>query len=50
VQQAVENDAMPPSFIELEPPVEPLSDGEKALLLGWCADGAPGRAAACAEP
>jgi uncharacterized membrane protein len=50
LQQAIEGDAMPPSFIQLDPPVEPLTEGEKALLLAWCADGAPGSPEPCPEP
>jgi hypothetical protein len=41
IETAVAGDYMPPSFIMLDPPVEPLSESERELLLGWCASGAP---------
>ena len=37
---AVESDFMPATFIELEPPVEPLDADEKALLVDWLSRGA----------
>jgi len=37
---AVESDFMPATFIELEPPVEPLDAAEKALLMDWLSRGA----------
>jgi hypothetical protein len=37
---AVESDFMPATFIELEPPVEPLDADEKARLLDWLSRGA----------
>lgn len=37
---AVESDFMPATFIELEPPVEPLDASEKALLVDWLSRGA----------
>jgi uncharacterized membrane protein len=45
---AVETDFMPYTQIPLDPPVEPLTPQEKALLLDWLADGAlPSFDAAC---
>jgi hypothetical protein len=32
---------MPPLWLEVEPPVEPLSCSEKATLLAWVRQGAP---------
>lgn len=37
---AVESDFMPATFIELEPPVEPLDATEKGLLVDWLSRGA----------
>jgi hypothetical protein len=37
---AVESDFMPATFIDLEPPVEPLDAAEKALLVDWLSRGA----------
>jgi hypothetical protein len=37
---AVESDFMPATFIELEPPVEPLDASEKTLLVDWLSRGA----------
>lgn len=31
---------MPPQFLSLTPPVEPLTDEERSTLLEWCAAGA----------
>lgn len=31
---------MPPQFLSLTPPVEPLTDEERTTLLDWCAAGA----------
>jgi uncharacterized membrane protein len=33
--------SMPPDFIQLEPPAEPLNETERELLAAWCAAGAP---------
>jgi uncharacterized membrane protein len=41
IEQVVSRDEMPPTFIELDPPVMPLLADEKQLLLDWCAAGAP---------
>lgn len=41
---AVSSDFMPPSFLVLEPEVEPLTAQELATLLAWCEQGAPGPA------
>jgi uncharacterized membrane protein len=44
ISAAVSSDFMPPSFLKLEPEVEPLSEEERATLLDWCEQGAPGPA------
>jgi hypothetical protein len=38
---AIETDFMPLTQLDLEPPVEPLTPGEKALLLDWLQSDAP---------
>jgi uncharacterized membrane protein len=48
IAAAVMSDFMPPSFLALEPPVAALTGEERALLLDWCADGAPRGDAECA--
>jgi hypothetical protein len=30
---------MPAQYIKLKPPVEPLQDEERMILLSWCAQG-----------
>lgn len=42
MQRALESGAMPPLYLELEPPVAALTDDEKQLLLHWCDASAPG--------
>ena len=37
---AIESDFMPATFLDLDPPVEPLDASEKALLLDWLTRGA----------
>ena len=37
---AVTSAYMPPQFLSLTPPVEPLTDEERTTLLDWCAAGA----------
>jgi len=37
---AVASAYMPPQFLNLTPPVEPLTDEERMTLLDWCAAGA----------
>lgn len=50
LQAVVEERAMPPSFIELDPPALPLDDDERALLLDWCQSGAaPAPSSGCGE-
>jgi cytochrome c5 len=45
---AIEKGIMPFTELKLDPPVEPLTADEKALLLNWLGDGAPpAEAAAC---
>jgi uncharacterized membrane protein len=36
----IDSKYMPPQFIELDPPVEPLTAEERASLLAWCSQGA----------
>jgi uncharacterized membrane protein len=45
IAAAVSSDFMPPSFLNVTPPVEPLTDLERAALLDWCERGAPGPSA-----
>jgi len=40
IQTMVEDDKMPPSDVILSPPAQPLTAGEKALLLAWLEAGA----------
>jgi uncharacterized membrane protein len=42
IATTVSSDFMPPSFLKVAPPVEPLTDLERAALLDWCDRGAPG--------
>jgi uncharacterized membrane protein len=44
IEAALASDYMPPTFLELDPPVTPLTDDERSLLLAWCVSGAPGAA------
>jgi hypothetical protein len=39
--KAIADDFMPPTWLEVEPPVQPLTAGEKQILLDWLAAGAP---------
>jgi hypothetical protein len=41
MKAAIESDYMPPTFLELEPAVEPLSEPERAALLDWLASDPP---------
>jgi len=41
IASAVDTEYMPPQFIELAPPVAPLSADERTALLAWCSQGAP---------
>jgi hypothetical protein len=50
IESAVSTDFMPATFIELEPPVEPLSEPERAVLLRWCSLGAPPAPSGDCEP
>ena len=47
MRQVVESDYMPPGFLKVTPPVEPLSAAEKSTLLGWLAGEPPLGAASC---
>lgn len=50
IQAVVEQRAMPPSFVQLDPPAAPLDDDERALLLDWCQSGAaPAPSSGCPE-
>jgi uncharacterized membrane protein len=40
VHDAVESEYMPPTFLKLDPPVEPLTSNERAVLLDWAEAGA----------
>lgn len=42
IAAAVSSDYMPPSFLQLTPEVEPLTEQERTTLLDWCDAGAPG--------
>ncbi len=48
--QALEDALMPPSFIELDPPVQSLSPAELETLLDFCQAGAPAGDGNCADP
>lgn len=41
MEEAVASGTMPATFLKLDPPVEPLDESEKQLLLDWCAADAP---------
>jgi hypothetical protein len=41
MHDAVESEYMPATFVKLEPPVEPLTESERGLLLEWAASGGP---------
>lgn len=45
IASALESELMPPTYLELEPPVAPLRAEDRALLLAWCEQGAPADAA-----
>lgn len=50
IEMVVADGFMPPSFVALEPALEPLSADEAELLVGWCrAGGLPAAADVC-EP
>lgn len=40
MREAVEREFMPPLWLSLDPPVQPLSCSEKATLLAWIDEGA----------
>lgn len=44
IAQVVESELMPPTYLELEPPVAALPGEDRELLLAWCKQGAPGDA------
>jgi len=51
IAKVVEDQSMPPRSLKLEPPVEPLSDEERATILSWCAHGAtPAEDDSCSAP
>jgi uncharacterized membrane protein len=39
MHDAVESEFMPATWMKLEPPVEPLTDNERAVILEWAASG-----------
>ena len=41
IARAIDDQLMPPQYLKLAPPVEPLTDAESATLLDWCAEAAP---------
>ena len=47
MREVVESDYMPPGFLKVTPPVEPLSAAEKSTLLAWLAGEPPLGAASC---
>jgi uncharacterized membrane protein len=49
MRAAVDSDYMPATFLELDPPVEPLGSAEKALLLAWLERGEPAGGTSCSE-
>lgn len=44
IAQVVASELMPPTYLELEPPVAALQSEDRELLLAWCEQGAPGSA------
>lgn len=51
IASALEAEYMPPNFIVLEPPVEPLASDERNLVLAWIRGGArETRTASCPGP
>ena len=49
IAQVIESELMPPTYLELEPPVQALGSEDRQLLLTWCEQGAPGDSSdACA--
>lgn len=51
IAQVVASELMPPTYLELEPPVAALGDTDRRLLLAWCEQGAPGDSSDdCAAP
>lgn len=44
IAQVVESELMPPTYLELDPPVAALKSADRKLLLAWCEQGAPGDA------
>ena len=50
IAHALDKQLMPPQSVKLDPPVEPLTDAERATILNWCAQSAPlTGGAACAD-
>jgi uncharacterized membrane protein len=46
----IDSGYMPPQFIVLDPPVQPLTETERATLLAWCSLGAPPSGSASCAP
>jgi hypothetical protein len=47
---AVEQGTMPAEYIKLKPPVEPLQDEERMIVLSWCAQGGMLTGSASCDP
>jgi uncharacterized membrane protein len=47
MKAAIDSDYMPPTFLQLEPAVEPLQESERALLLSWLSGEPPLDSPAC---
>lgn len=41
IEQKIRGGDMPPTYLNLSPPVEDLSSSERSLLLDWLDEGAP---------
>lgn len=41
IAAAIAAELMPPSYLELDPPLTPLGADDRGLLLSWCEHGAP---------
>jgi uncharacterized membrane protein len=50
MHDAVESEYMPPTFLKLDPPVEPLTDDERQVLLEWAAGGGEPTGGTSCEP
>ncbi len=50
IESVISDGFMPPNFIELDPAVEPLSEPERELVVGWCRSGGLPAADDACEP